>query len=87
MGQVEFYALAGCPYCARVERVLDELDVPYERHEVPPDHADRTHLRELTGRTQVPAIVDRAHGIEGMVDSDAIIRHLRSTYGQPERAE
>lgn len=81
MGQVELYALPGCPYCAKVERVLKELDVPYEKHEVPPDHSDRSRVRELTGHTQVPVIVDRDHGIEGMAESDDIVDHLRSTYG------
>lgn len=87
MGQVELFALPGCPYCAKVERVLKELDVPYERHEVPPDHGDRSRVRELTGRTQVPVIVDRDHGIEGMNESDDIVDHLRRTYGQVSTSE
>ncbi len=87
MGQVELYALPGCPYCAKVERVLEELDIPYEKHEVPPDHADRSRVRELTGRTQVPVIVDRDHGIDGMAESDHIIEHLRATYGEAEAAD
>lgn len=82
MGQVELYALPGCPYSAKVERVLRELEVPYERHEVPPGHGDRSSIRQLTGRTQVPVIVDRDHGIEGLDGSDEIVNHLRRTYGQ-----
>lgn len=82
MGRVELYALPGCPYCAMVERVLEDLDVPYEKHEVPPDRRDRSRVRALTGRTRVPALADRAHGIEGMDGRDEIVDHLRTTYGR-----
>jgi len=81
MSQVEFYTLPGCPYCAKVQRVLDELGVQYETIEVPPAHSDRTRVRELTGQSKVPVIVDRAHGIEGMAESRDIVAYLRSTYG------
>lgn len=80
MAKIDFFALPGCPYCAKVERKLNELDVTYEKHEVPPDHADRTQVRDLTGRTQVPVIVDRAHGIEGMDESERIVSYLEETY-------
>lgn len=80
MGKVNLYALPGCPYSARVERTLKELGVTYERHDVPPDASDRNGLRRATGSTEVPAIVDRAHGIEGLSGVDAILKHLRSTY-------
>lgn len=81
MGQVEFYALPGCPYCAKVERTLEDLDVKYEKHEVPPDHADRDQVERLTGRTQVPVIVDTDHGIEAMDESNRIVEYLKRTYG------
>lgn len=81
MSHIEFYALPGCPYCAKVEDKLEELGVNYTKHEVPPHHGDRDQIRELTGRTQVPVIVDRAHGIEGMDESDDIVEYLETTYG------
>lgn len=81
MGAVQFYKLPGCPYCAKVERVLDELEVPYETHEVPPSHDDRHEVEALTGRTQVPVIVDEANGVEGMDESDRIVAYLQETYG------
>lgn len=80
MGKVDFYYLPGCPYCAQVERLLKQLDVTYERHEVPPDRNDRSTLRQVTGQTEVPAIVDRFHGVEGMNGRRAIVDHLRTTY-------
>ncbi len=81
MGQIEFYCLPGCPYCAKVERKLEELNLAYEKHEVPADHSGRTAVRELTGQTGVPVIVDRDHGIDGMAESDDIVAYLEETYG------
>lgn len=81
MGTVQFYSLPGCPYCAKVKRVLDELDVSYETHQVPPNHDARDQVKRLTGRTQVPVIVDEEHGIDGMDESSRIVEYLRKTYG------
>lgn len=81
MGRIEFYALPGCPDCATVERVMRDLGVVFEKHEVPPDRNDRRRVKAVTGRTDVPAIVDRAHGIEGLHGSGEILAHLRATYG------
>lgn len=80
MAAVQFYALPGCPYCAKVKRELDDLGVTYETHEVPPDHDDRDEVEALTGRTQVPVIVDADHGVDGMDESDRIVEYLRDTY-------
>ncbi len=82
MGKVDFYYLPGCPYCAQVERVLKELDVTYQRHEVPPDSNDRTVVRQVTGQTEVPAIVDISHGIEALSGNREIVDHLRATYAE-----
>lgn len=81
MGTIQFFALPGCPYCAKVQRVLDELDLDYETYEVPPSHDDRDMVEALTGRTQVPVIVDDENGVDGMDESDRIVEYLRSTYG------
>ena len=80
MGSLQFYKLPGCPYCAKVERELNELGVDFETIEVPPDHADRDMVEALTGRTQVPVIVDEDHGVSGMDESDRIVEYLRETY-------
>lgn len=80
MEPIEFYKLPGCPYCAKVQRVLDELELQYEVIEVPPSHADRDIVKSLTGRTQVPVIVDSNHGIDGMDESDRIVEYLKETY-------
>jgi glutaredoxin len=80
MAPIQFYALDGCPFCAKVRRTLDDLGVEYETHHVPSDHAERTEVREISGQTEVPMIVDPDHGVEGMDESDEIVEYLRETY-------
>lgn len=81
MAMLELYELPGCPFCARVKSKLSELDVEYESHEVPASHAERDEVREISGQTSVPVIVDADHGVDGMAESDDIIEYLESTYG------
>jgi glutathione S-transferase len=78
---IELYKLPGCPYCAKVERKLDELDLEYVEHEVPSAHGQRTEVEELSGQTGVPVIVDEEHGAAAMPESDDIVDYLEETYG------
>ena len=78
---IELYKLPGCPYCAKVERKLDDLGLEYVEHEVPGSHAARTEVQAVSGQTGVPVIVDDDHGIEGMPESDDIVAYLEETYG------
>lgn len=50
------YKFDSCPYCRRVQRVLDQLDLEVELRDTRenPDH--RRELRKQTGRTQVPCL-------------------------------
>ena len=84
---IELYTLPGCPFCAKVERKLDELDLEYVAHEVPASHAERTEVEEVSGQTAVPVLVDEEHGVSGMPESSDIVRYLEETYGQAQRAE
>ncbi|PSQ29903.1 hypothetical protein BRD09_05725 [Halobacteriales archaeon SW_10_68_16] len=66
MPDLELYELAGCPYCAKVKRKLDELGLDYESHMVPRSHGERTEVKEVSGQTGVPVLVDNDNGVEGM---------------------
>ena len=77
---LELYRLPGCPYCAKVERKLDELDLEYETHTVLPFRFLRFEVRSVSGQSGVPVLVDPDHGIEGMAESDDIVAHLDATY-------
>ena len=78
---LELYETAGCPYCAKVKRKLDELGLEYETHLVPGSHAQRDEVKAVSGQTGVPVLVDTEHGVEGMPESDDIVDYLEQTYG------
>lgn len=75
------YELEGCPYCAKVTTKLSELDLEYEAKMVPRSHSERSEVKEVSGQTGVPVLVDREHDVEGMPESDDIVRYLEETYG------
>ncbi|MFB6129518.1 MAG: glutaredoxin family protein [Salinigranum sp.] len=81
MTDIVLYELAGCPYCAKVRNALDRLGLEYESRSVPRSHSQRTEVREVSGQTGVPVLVDEAHGVEGMPESDDIVAYLEETYG------
>jgi len=78
---LKLYELEGCPYCAKVRRKLDELDLDYESVKVPSSHGKRDEVEAVSGQTGVPVLVDEEHGIDGMPESDDIVEYLEETYG------
>ncbi|GAB6138668.1 glutathione S-transferase N-terminal domain-containing protein [Halanaerobaculum tunisiense] len=76
---IKLYEFATCPFCAKVRRKLDELDVEYEKIEVPKDKSKRTTIKELSGQLKVPVLQDS----DGTVvnDSSKINDYLEETYG------
>jgi glutaredoxin len=81
MPDLELYTTPGCPYCARVKRTLEELDLEYEEHSVPTRKSKRTTVKEVSGQSGVPVLVDTENGVDGMPESQEIIRYLKETYG------
>jgi glutaredoxin len=81
MSDLILYELSGCPYCAKVINKLDELGLEYESREVPRSHGDRTEVKEVSGQTGVPVLIDNNHDIDGMPESDDIVAHLETNYG------
>jgi len=79
--ELELYELQGCPYCAKVRRALSDLDLEYESHEVPRSKPRRTDVKEISGQTGVPVLVDNTNGIDGMPESDDIVAYLYAEYG------
>ena len=77
---LELYELEGCPYCAKVTTKLNELGLEYESYMVPRSHDERTEVKEISGQTGVPVLVDTEHGVEGMPESDDIVAYLEETY-------
>ncbi|PSQ44742.1 glutaredoxin [Halobacteriales archaeon SW_7_68_16] len=81
MSNLELYELEGCPYCAKVTKKLDELDLEYESHMVARSHDERDEVERVSGQTGVPVLVDPDNGIEGMPESDDIVAYLERAYG------
>jgi len=80
MSDLILYELSGCPYCAKVINKLDELGLAYESREVPRSHSERTEVKEVSGQTGVPVLIDEEHDIDGMPESDDIVAHLEEHY-------
>ena len=77
---ITLYRLQACPYCERVVRKLDELDLAYESRFVEPLHSRRNAVARITNKRTVPAIVDRETGVT-MSESANIVDYLEATYG------
>jgi len=82
MANITLYELEGCPYCAKVIEKLEELGLEYDAVMVPSSHAQRDEVKEVSGQTGVPVLVDEEHGVEGMPESDDIVEYLEETYGK-----
>jgi glutaredoxin len=73
------YRLQGCPFCERVVRTLQDLEVTYHSRFVEPMHSDRNVVKRLSGSREVPVIVDHNTGVT-MGESARIVKYLYNTY-------
>ncbi|WP_247730810.1 glutaredoxin family protein [Halovivax limisalsi] len=78
---ITLYRLQGCPYCERVVRVLDELDLAYHSRFVEPLHSRRNAVKRVAGTRTVPVVVDERTGVT-MAESANIVSYLETTYGE-----
>lgn len=77
---ITFYRLQGCPFCERVTRVLEELDLEYHSRFVEPLHSKRNVVKRVAGVRTVPVIVDERTGVT-MAESENIVEYLETAYG------
>jgi len=77
---ITLYRLQGCPYCERVVRRLNELELDYQSRFVEPLHSERNVVKRISGKRTVPAIVDRNTGVT-MSESANIVDYLDRNYG------
>jgi len=80
---ITVYRLQACPFCERVIRTLDDLDLTYRSRFVEARHSRRDAVKRLTGARTVPAIVDENTGVT-MSESANIVTYLEKTYGDRE---
>jgi glutaredoxin 3 len=76
---MRLYGADWCWYCRRVVEKLDELGLKYDYVEVPVFHSQRTEVREISGQSSVPVLVD---GDVVLDDDDVIIPYLEERYGR-----
>lgn len=74
---MKLYQLDLCPYCAKVREKLQELELEYEKVDVPKPHSERATVHELSGQTAVPVLVD---GDTVVADSSRIVDYLEDSY-------
>ncbi len=67
-----------CPWCAAARQAIENVGAEVELVEVPYPRDERVEVRELSGQSKVPVLVD---GDEVVVDSRRIVRHLYERYG------
>ena len=72
---IKLYTGDYCPYCRRVKKELDRLNLPYE--EVYADGDGREEVIRLSGQRAIPILTI---GDEVLVDSAYIIRELRKRF-------
>lgn len=74
------YEHEACPYSRRVREVMTHLNIDYESRPSPhKGHLYRDALKALSGKEQVPFLIDSNTGDE-ILDSQAIIDHLFAQY-------
>lgn len=77
------YRHVGCPYCERIVRVAQELDVEFTSRFVVPAHNERDYIKHISGGRSVPVLVDPSSGVT-MSESANIVDYLGTTYGGSE---
>jgi glutaredoxin 3 len=73
--RIKLYTGNYCPYCVRVRRELERLELDYEA--VHADADGREEVERLSGQRKIPILTI---GDEVLVDSPHIIRELRKRY-------
>ncbi|TXD97171.1 glutathione S-transferase [Psychrobacter frigidicola] len=76
------YEFEACPYSRRVREVMTQLNLDYESRPSPHrGHVYRDELKKLSGKKQVPFLIDE-NTDDKIVDSQAIIEHLFVHYSK-----
>jgi glutathione S-transferase len=73
--RIKLYTGNYCPYCVRVKRELNRLELDYEA--VHADVDGREEVERLSGQRRIPILTI---GDEVLVDSPHIVRELRRRY-------
>ena len=76
---LELYSYEGSPFCRLVRETLSELEIPYLLHNVAQGSPRRAAFVALSGKMQVPYLIDpNTH--TAMFESADIVAYLKRTY-------
>jgi glutaredoxin 3 len=76
---IVLYQAEWCSYCARVRKKMTDLLLDYKIVNVPHSHAERDVVKQVSGQTSIPVMVD---GDVVLDDDDDIIPYLEKRYGR-----
>jgi glutathione S-transferase len=76
---LELYSYEGSPFCRIAREALCELELPHRLRNVPRRSPDRPNFVSLSGKMQVPFLVDPNTGVQ-MFESADIRQYLYDTY-------
>jgi len=76
---LELFHFEDCPYCAKVRRKLEELDLTYVSHPSPQGSRKREFLRRFVPELQFPLLVDVEKNVF-LFESHDICAYLEKTY-------
>ncbi|OHV10583.1 glutaredoxin family protein [Kushneria phosphatilytica] len=81
--ELVLYQFPACPFCQRVLRQIEQLDLDIELRDTRRDPEARQELQQGGGRTMVPCLrITKDDGsVEWMYESEDINRFLVSRYG------
>lgn len=78
---LELYANAGCPYCQKVLKKMNELKIDFIWRSHDFMAGEKSWGFKIGGKTQVPLLVDQQKGVV-MYESDAILEYLDDNYSK-----
>ena len=80
------YHFAGCTYCARVNRAIEDLGLELQRRDIHQDAAAREELVTAQGRATVPVLrIEDGDETRWLPESADIVRDLYARFGDGRR--
>ncbi len=76
------YQFNSCPFCVKVRRAMQRLNLPIELRDAKDNATFRDELLQQGGKVKVPCLrIERADGsVEWMYESNDIIAYLEKTF-------
>lgn len=82
MAHYSLYQFHACPFCVKVRRAMQRLNLPIELRDAKSEGPYREELKQQGGEVKVPCLrIEKADGsVEWMYESSDIIAYLEKQY-------